>query len=75
MKIRLFVSKVESNLLYGSETWTLNESFRRERFDVCYTRISSRMAFNVDWKQQKTKFKRVLRQPTMPSTATKNPEA
>ena len=30
MKIRLFVARVESILLYGSETWTLTESLKKQ---------------------------------------------
>ena len=52
MKIRLFVVKVESILLYGSETWTLTESLKKQ-IDGCYTGML-RMALNVDWKQHKT---------------------
>ena len=52
MKIRLFVATVESILLYGSETWTLTESLKKQ-IDGCYTRML-RMALNVDWKQHKT---------------------
>ena len=43
MKIRLFVATDESILLYGSDTWTLTESLKKQ-IDGCYTRML-RMAF------------------------------
>ena len=46
-KIRLFITTVESILLYGSETWTINKSFEKE-LDGCYTKIL-RMTLNVNW--------------------------
>ena len=46
-KIRLFITTVESILLYGSETWTINKSFEK-KLDGCYTKIL-RMTLNVNW--------------------------
>ena len=46
-KIRLFITTVESILLYGSETWTINKSFDKT-LDGCYTTML-RMALNVNW--------------------------
>ena len=53
MRICLFVATVESILRYGSETWTLTDSLKKQT-DGCYTRML-RMALNVDLTQQKTK--------------------
>ena len=36
IKERLFVTTVESILLYGSETWTINKVMEK-RLDGCYT--------------------------------------
>ena len=47
-KIRLFITTVESILLYGSETWTINKSFEK-KLDGCYPKML-RMALNVNWK-------------------------
>ena len=52
LKERLFLSTVESILLYGSETWTMTKSLQK-RLDGCYTRML-RMAFDVTWKQKLT---------------------
>ena len=41
---RLFITAVESILLYGSETWTIKKSFEK-KLDGCYMR----MALNVNW--------------------------
>ena len=54
LKIRLFTATVESVLLYGSETWTLNTRLSRI-LDGCYTRML-RMAMDVSWKQHLTNF-------------------
>ena len=51
MKIRLVIATVKLILLYGSETWTLPESLKKQ-IDGCYTRML-RMAMNADWKQQR----------------------
>ena len=50
IKERLFVATVESILLYGAETWTIDKTFRK-RLDGCYTRML-RVAFNVSWKDK-----------------------
>ena len=47
LKRRLFVSTVESVLLYGSETWTLTVEDEKA-LDGVYTRML-RMALNVSW--------------------------
>ena len=52
IKKRLFLSTVESVLLYGAETWTINKKMEK-RLDGCYTRML-RMAFNVSWKDRMT---------------------
>ena len=53
-KIRLFITTVESILLYGSETWTINKSFEK-KLDGCYTKMF-RMALNVNWQGMITKL-------------------
>ena len=50
--MKLFLSTVESVLLYGSETWTVNKTFQK-RLDGCYTRML-RMALNISWKEKLT---------------------
>ena len=52
LKVKLFLSTVESVLLYGSETWTVNKTFQK-RLDGCYTRML-RMALNISWKEKLT---------------------
>ena len=52
IKKRLFLSTVESVLLYGAETWTINKTMEK-RLDGCYTHML-RMAFNVSWKDRMT---------------------
>ena len=52
IKERLFLSTVESILLYGSETWTMTKNMQK-RLDWCYTRML-RMAYNVSWKDKLT---------------------
>ena len=52
IKVRLFVTTVESVLLYGSETWTLTKVLTKE-IEGCYTRLL-RMAKNVSWREHKT---------------------
>ena len=52
IKERLFLATVESVLLYGSETWTIDKTFCK-RLDGCYTRML-RMAMNISWKQKLT---------------------
>ena len=52
LKIRLFLATVESVLLYGSETWTVDKSLQK-RLDGCYTRML-RMALDISWTQKLT---------------------
>ena len=52
LKVRLFLSTVESVLLYNSETWTLTQQMSKS-IDGTYTRML-RMALNVSWKQHLT---------------------
>ena len=48
MKVRLFISTVESVYLYGSETWTLTLKTERQ-LNGSYTRML-RMALGVSWR-------------------------
>ena len=52
IKIRLFVSTVESVLLYGSETWTLTNTLTKQ-IDGMYTRML-RMVKNISWRDHLT---------------------
>ena len=52
LKERLFLSTVESVLLYGAETWTLTNTMEKQ-IDGCYTRML-RLAMNVNWKDHVT---------------------
>ena len=52
IKTKLFVSTVESVLLYGSETWTLTKTLNKQ-LNGCYTRML-RMAYNISWKEHLT---------------------
>ena len=52
IKTRLFVSTVESVLLYGSETWTLTKTLNKQ-LNGCYTRML-RMAYNISGKEHLT---------------------
>ena len=52
MKINLFKATVESVLLYGCETWTLNKKLNKS-IDGCYTRML-RKALNISWQQHMT---------------------
>ena len=52
IRVRLFVATIESILLYGSETWTFDQSLRK-RLDGCYTKML-RVALNVTWKDKLT---------------------
>ena len=45
LKIRTFQATIESILLYGSETWTIDKSLER-RINGCYTKLL-RMILNV----------------------------
>ena len=46
-RLRLFRAIVEAVLLYGFETWTVNQEML-DRLNGCYTRLL-RIAHNVDW--------------------------
>ena len=46
IKVRLFTALIESVLLYGSETWTMNKRLNKV-LDGCYTRML-RMALNFN---------------------------
>ena len=48
IKTRLFLATVEPVLLYGSETWTIDKTFRKI-IDRCYTRML-RIVLNISWK-------------------------
>ena len=52
IKIRIFKATVESVLLYGCQTWTINKTFEK-RLDGCYTRML-RMVLDVSWKEKRT---------------------
>ena len=51
-KTKVFKACVESILLYGSESWTLNIA-RTKRLDGTYTRML-RSAFDISWKNHPT---------------------
>ena len=46
-RLRLFRAMVEPVLLYGCETWTINQEML-DRLNGCYTRLL-RIAHNLDW--------------------------
>ena len=46
-RLRLFRAIVEAVLLYGFETWTVNQEML-DRLNGCYTRLL-RIAHNIDW--------------------------
>ena len=52
LKICVFISTVESVLLYNASTWTLTKQLQN-RIDGTYTKML-RMALNVSWKQHMT---------------------
>ena len=52
LKLRTFLTLVESVLLYGSETWTLTKSLEKS-IDGTYTRLL-RTVFNVSWSDHLT---------------------
>ena len=52
-KINLFKACVESILLYGAETWTMNKELR-DRLDGTYTRLLMRVQ-NLSWRNHPTK--------------------
>ena len=47
LKIRIFKVIIETILLYGSETWTIDKKLRR-KIDGYYTKLL-RMVLNVSW--------------------------
>ena len=49
-KIRMLKVTIETNLLYGSETWTINKSLEK-RMNRCYTKLLH-MVLNVSWKDK-----------------------
>ena len=49
LKTRLFLSTVESVLLYGSETWTVDVKMKK-KIDGCYTKML-RMAYITNWQE------------------------
>ena len=51
-KTKVFKACIESILLYGSESWTLNVK-RQKRLDGTYTRML-RLAYNISWKSHPT---------------------
>ena len=52
LKIRFFQASVESILLYGSETWTVN-AITKQKIDGLYTKLLRR-ALNVRWQDHLT---------------------
>ena len=52
IKVRIFITTVESVLFYGSESWTLTKKLTKQ-LDGCYTRML-RMALNISWKSHPT---------------------
>ena len=52
LKERLFLATVESVLLYGAETWSLNKTMEKQ-INGCYTRML-RMTMNVNGKDHIT---------------------
>ena len=46
LNIRIFKVTIETILLYGSETWTINNSLEK-RINGCYTKLL-RMVLNVE---------------------------
>ena len=51
-KTKVFKACIETILLYGSDSWTLNMK-RKKRLDGTYTRML-RMAYNISWKSHPT---------------------
>ena len=51
-KIRVFLTTVESVLLYGAETWTITKALQK-KIDGCYTRML-RMVLNISWQSHTT---------------------
>ena len=52
LKVSLFKSTVESVLIYGCQTWTINKALEKI-MNGCYTRML-RMILNISWKQKLT---------------------
>ena len=52
LKIRFFLSSVESILLYGSEAWTVPADLK-SKIDGCYTKLLRRV-LNVKWQEHMT---------------------
>ena len=52
LKTRLFVTTIESVLLYGCKSWALNKTTTKQ-FDGAYTRLL-RSALNVSWRDHIT---------------------
>jgi len=52
LKIRLFTGIVESVLLYGCETWSINKTVEK-KIDGVYTRLL-RTALNISWRDHIT---------------------
>ena len=52
LKVRIFLTTVESVSLYGSETWTLTKRTEK-KIDGAYTRML-RIALNVSWREHIT---------------------
>ena len=48
LKIRIFKVTIETILLYGIETWTIDTKLRR-KIDGCYTKLL-RMLLNISWR-------------------------
>ena len=56
LKLRTFLTLVESVLLYGSKTWTLTKSLEKS-IDGTYTRLL-RAVFNLSWSEHLTNRER-----------------
>ena len=52
LKVRIFLTTIESVFLYGSETWTLTKSTEKKIDGAC-TRML-RTALNVSWREHIT---------------------
>ena len=58
-KIKVFKASVETILLYGSESWTLNVA-RSKKLDGSYTKML-RAVYNISWRDHVTNNSGVLR--------------
>ena len=65
IKERLFLATVESVLLYGSETWTINKALHKS-LNGCYTRML-RMALNISWEMKLTNKQLYAKMPPVSS--------